>query len=102
MRRSSAPRLYLGVGLIPVALGLAGPTLVPNLEEPEQVVPLLAQQYLSTFGYVLFAGALISAILSTVDSCLLAAASLASHNMVVPLNPSSTKRRKCGVRESGS
>ena len=90
--------LYLGVGLIPVALGLAGPTLVPNLEEPEQVVPLLAQQYLSTFGYVLFAGAVISAILSTVGSCLLAAASLASHNLLVPLLPGLDEAKKVLVR----
>jgi Na+/proline symporter len=86
--------LYLGVGLIPVALGLAGPTLVPNLDDPEQVVPILAQRYLSTFGYVLFAGAVISAILSTVGSCLLAAASLASHNLIVPLRPRWSESKK--------
>jgi len=37
---------------------------------------------------------LISAILSTVDSCLLAAASLVSHNLVVPLNPRFGERGK--------
>jgi Na+/proline symporter len=86
--------LYLTVGIIPVTLGLAGPTLVPGLEEPEQLVALLAKQHLSTVVYVLFAGALISAILSTVDSCLLAAASLVSHNLVVPLSPKLTEREK--------
>jgi len=86
--------IYLSVGLIPVMIGLAGPTLVPNLEEPEQLVAVLAQQHLSTFLYVLFAGALISAILSTVDSCLLAAASLVSHNLIVPLKPSLGERGK--------
>lgn len=86
--------IYLGVGLIPVLIGLAGPTLAPNLEEPEQVVALLAQQHLSTFLYVLFAGALISAILSTVDSCLLAAGSLVSHNVILPLAPGATERAK--------
>ena len=86
--------LYLVVGSIPVVLGLAGPSLAPGLEEPEQLVALLAQQHLSTFLYVLFAGALISAILSTVDSCLLAAGSLVSHNLIVPLQPQLTDRRK--------
>ena len=86
--------LYLVVGLIPVTIGLVGPNLAPGLEEPEQLIALLAQQHLSTFLYVLFAGALISAILSTVDSCLLAAASLVSHNLVVPLKPSLTERQK--------
>lgn len=86
--------IYLTVGLIPVTLGLAGPALVPGLEEPEQLVAVLAEQHLSTFLYVLFAGALISAILSTVDSCLLAASSLVSHNLVVPLKPSLTDRQR--------
>ncbi len=93
--------LYLVVGIIPVTIGLAGPSLVPGLEEPEQLVSLLAQRHLSTFLYVLFAGALISAILSTVDSCLLAAASLVSHNLVVPLRPSLTERQKIASARIG-
>jgi len=86
--------IYLTVGLIPVMIALAGPELVPGLEEPEQLVTVLAERHLSTFLFVLFAGALISAILSTVDSCLLAAGSLVSHNLIVPLNPSMTDRQK--------
>jgi Na+/proline symporter len=86
--------IYLVVGLIPVAIGLAGPALVPGLDEPEQVVATLAQRHLSTFFYVLFAGAVISAILSTVNSCLLAAASLVSHNLIVPLRPAIDERGK--------
>jgi Na+/proline symporter len=93
--------IYLSVGLIPVTIGLVGPDLVPGLEEPEQLIALLAQQHLSTFLYVLFAGALISAILSTVDSCLLAAASLVSHNLVVPLKPSMTERQKITAARIG-
>jgi Na+/proline symporter len=86
--------LYVAVGSIPVVIGLAGPKLLPNLEEPEQLVALLAQEHLSTFLYVLFAGALISAILSTVDSCLLAAAALVSHNLILPLRPTTSERGK--------
>jgi Na+/proline symporter len=93
--------IYLVVGLIPVTLGLAGPNLRPGLDEPEQLVALLAQQHLSTFLYVLFAGALISAILSTVDSCLLAAGSLVSHNLIVPLYPAMTDRQKIRTARIG-
>jgi Na+/proline symporter len=50
---------------------------------------------------VLFAGALISAILSTVDSCLLAAGSLVSHNLIVPLKPSLTDRQKLKAARIG-
>lgn len=79
--------LYLAVGLIPALIGLAGASLMPGLEHPEQLLPRLAQVHLGTFAYILFAGALISAVLSTVDSALLAAAALVSHNLLLPLKP---------------
>jgi Na+/proline symporter len=93
--------IYLSVGSIPVVLGLAGPALVPELDEPEQLIAVLAQQHLTTFLYVLFAGALISAILSTVDSCLLAAGSLAAHNLVVPVKPRLSERAKIWYARGG-
>jgi solute:Na+ symporter, SSS family len=79
--------LYLAVGLIPVYLGLVGPSLLPGMAEPEQLVPQLAEKYLPTVLYVMFAGAVISAILSTVDSVLLSGGSIISHNIVAPLRP---------------
>ncbi|GMW00080.1 MAG: sodium:proline symporter [Candidatus Hydrogenedentota bacterium] len=74
---------YIGIGLMPLTLGLLGPGLVPGLDDGEQILPVLAKQHLNSFVYVIFTGALISAILSTVDSALLAASSLVSHNIVV-------------------
>ncbi len=88
-RRASltAGVIYLVFGLIPVFIGLIGAHLVPDLAEPEQLLPQVAQKYLSTLPYIVFAGAIISAILSTVAGALLAAAALTSHNLVVPLKP---------------
>ena len=63
--------------------------------------PTPAQKYLPTFCYVLFAGALVSAILSTVDSALLAASSLISHNFIVSLRPGMSDRRKLLLARSG-
>lgn len=83
--------LYLIVGAIPVLVALVGPQLVPNIADPEQIVPTVAQAYLPGFLYVVFAGALISAILSTVDSVILSGASLVSHNIIVPLRPKMTE-----------
>ncbi len=80
-----AGALYVGIGLIPVLIGLAGPVLVPNLEHSEQLLPRVAQTFLPTVMYIIFAGALISAFLSTVDSNLLACSALTSHNFVAPL-----------------
>lgn len=77
--------LYIVVGLLPVFLGMIGPQLVPGLVDGEQLLPRLAQTYLPTALFVIFAGALMSAILSTVDSALLAAGALASHNILLPI-----------------
>jgi len=83
-RRSAfaAGGVYLVAGLVPVLLGLLGAALVPGLADPEQVLPRLAQLHLPPLGVVLFLGALFSAILSTVDSNLLSASALLSHNVV--------------------
>jgi SSS family transporter len=92
---------YFLIGLMPVALGLLGAVLLPDLAEPEQILPRLAEAYLPTFLFVLFAGALVSAILSTVDSALLVAAGLVSHNVVVPLRPGLSEKAKVGIARAG-
>jgi solute:Na+ symporter, SSS family len=77
--------IYLLVGASPVLLGLAGPQLMPHLQEPEQLLPRLAEQLLPQGLYALFCCALLAAILSTVDSILLASSALVAHNVLTPL-----------------
>ncbi|MBI3119518.1 MAG: sodium:solute symporter family protein [Candidatus Hydrogenedentes bacterium] len=93
----TAGTVYFLVGLMPVTLGLLGPALAPGLEDPEQLLPTLAQHLLHPVLYVVFAGGLISAILSTVDSTLLAAAALTSHNFVIPVLRVEDERHKVRV-----
>ena len=93
--------LYILIGLIPALLGLAALKLFPGLDEPEQVLSLIARKHLSPILYILFAGALVSAILSTVDSTLLAASSLVSHNLVIPLWPGLDEARKVRISRGG-
>ncbi|MFN3408052.1 MAG: sodium:solute symporter family protein [Limisphaerales bacterium] len=86
--------LYLVVGLIPAAIGLFGPQLAPGLDDPEHLLPRLAEEHLPGILHIIFVGALVSAILSTVDSTLLAASALVSHNVVVSFKPTMTERQK--------
>ncbi|MBY0401036.1 sodium:solute symporter family protein [Myxococcota bacterium] len=90
----AAGGLYLAIGIVPVGLALVGVRLLPGLEDPEQVLPRLALEHFPAWFYVVFAGALISAILSTVDSALLAASSLVAHNLLAPLRPGASDRTK--------
>lgn len=93
--------LYILVGLIPVWFGLVGAHWFPGLEHAEQVLPLVAQRHLPTLPYILFAGALVSAILSTVDSTLLAAAGLTAHNLILPLRPGLSESAKVWLSRLG-
>ena len=75
------------VGLIPVALGMIGSVLMPGLQNPEEIVPRLAMEYLPPAGLALFLGALFSALMSSADSGLLAPASVFGQNIVRNLAP---------------
>jgi Na+/proline symporter len=98
-RRASlgAGALYLVAGLLPVAVGLVGAGLMPGLADPEQLLPRLAQVHLHPVVAVMLVGALLSAILSTVDSNLLAAGSLIAHDGVLQLRPEPDARRRLRV-----
>lgn len=74
--------LYLTVGLIPVALGMTMFEINPGLTvaETEMILPWLAMHYLPPALTVLFVAAMVAALMSSSDSALLAAASIAGHN----------------------
>ncbi|MCL4865464.1 MAG: hypothetical protein KJZ47_06185 [Gemmatimonadales bacterium] len=93
--------LYIMVGVLPVFLGLVAWRLVPNLADSEQFLPALALEMLPTVGYVIFVGALISAILSTVDTILLVAGGLAAHNIVAPVFKVTEERAKLRLARAG-
>lgn len=93
--------MYVAVGLIPVALGLLAPELLGELEHPEQALPRLAALHLPGALQLVFTGALVSAILSTVDSTLLVSSSLASHNLVQPLLPRLSERARVRLARGG-
>jgi solute:Na+ symporter, SSS family len=87
-----AAGLYLTVGSIPVVLGLLGPILQPGLGDPERLLPELGARYLPPTAAAVFDSALLAAMLSTVDSVLLASAALVSHNVLGPLLSSQSDR----------
>ncbi len=86
--------VYLAIGIIPVTLGLIGPGLLPGITDSEQIVPRLAEAYMPSSLRIVFVGAIISAILSTVHSALHAPASQVSHNIVVQAIPGIGPRGK--------
>jgi len=90
----SAGVIYITMGLMPITIGLAGRILMPDLDDPEMLMPEMAMRFLNPFMIVLFMGALISAIMSSADSSLLAATSLATENIILKFKPELTEVEK--------
>lgn len=86
--------LYLILGMIPIFLGLMGPIVMPGIEDPEQTVAKLAEAFLPGGLHIIFVGAVVSAILSTVHAALHAPAAQISHNIVLRVLPDVTERQK--------
>lgn len=86
--------IYLVMGAIPLIIGLVGVNMVSGVEDSDSFLPALAKQVLPAPLYVMLLGALISAILSTINSILLACTALLGHNVIVPLMPGITERKK--------
>ncbi len=86
--------IYLFFGSIPVVLGLMGPDLIGDLSHHEDFIITIARRFLPTVAFVIFSGALISAILATIDSILLSVSALVSHNVLVPVFDLKTEKQK--------
>ncbi len=75
---------YIVIGVGPATLGLAASVLLPP-SVTEAVLPALAQQALGPTTTVLFVLALVSAVLSTLDSAILSAATVTARNFIEPM-----------------
>lgn len=82
--------IYLAVGLIPVSFGLFGPQLGLPLAEGEAYLPSLAAALFPGWLMIIFTGALVSAILSSVDSALLAVSAVVTESGYKRLNPNAS------------
>ena len=84
------------VNLTPAA---AGPVL--ETLDSWAIPVLIALEVLPTLLFAVFAGGLVSAILSTVDSTLLVASGLLSHNLIVPIAKITNERIKVRIARFG-
>lgn len=89
----AAGLVYLAVGAVPVALAALARVEMPGIEAQDQIIAMIAVEHLGEYGRLLFVGALLAAILSTVDSALLAAGGLFSRNVLGGLHLSSAPSR---------
>ncbi len=86
--------MYLTIGMIPLFLGLMATVIAgsdaafkDSIGDAEQLVPAMAEKFLPQWYFVIFAGAIISAILSVVHAALHAPAAQLSHNIITRMMP---------------
>jgi Na+/proline symporter len=77
---------YLLFGLLPVGMGLASRILVPESDDGA-ILAILAQQFLTPTLTAVFVVSLVSIIVSTATSAVLAPATLLGHNLMARLRP---------------
>jgi Na+/proline symporter len=81
-----AGALYLSLGTVPVLIGLAAPLLLPD-GQTEAVLQSLALQLFSPAMSVVFVLSIVSVVMSTITSGLLAPATTLAHNLLRPRVP---------------
>jgi SSS family transporter len=75
--------LYMALGVMPLVLGLAADVLAPDLAH-RATLPLLASLFMTPWAAVLFVLAVMSAVLSTIDSAILSPSSVLAQNLLAP------------------
>lgn len=78
--------VYFGLGVFTLMLGLSADLLVPGYAETATMT-MLASLFLSPIPAVLFVLAVMSAVLSTIDSAILSPASVLAQNLLSPRFP---------------
>ncbi|MBN1526208.1 MAG: sodium:solute symporter family protein, partial [Candidatus Omnitrophica bacterium] len=82
---------YVSIGLLPVFLGILGRISLPA-STGEKILIELALKYLPPPLIALMVGALLSAIMSSADSAILAPASIIGHNIVRSIKPHASEK----------
>ncbi len=85
--------MYLSVALLPLFIALCGHLLYPELENGQMIIPQMVLLHTGLPLQILFFGALVSAILSTTSSAIMAPAAVLGENVVKFFRPELTDRQ---------
>ena len=94
--------MYLTIALLPLFIGLCGHYLYPGEEQDGQmIIPNMVLKHMSLPLQILFFGALVSAILSTTSSAIMAPAVVLGENIFKFLNPKLEDRQLLKIIRTG-
>ncbi|WP_138480230.1 sodium:solute symporter family protein [Dyadobacter bucti] len=86
--------MYLTVALLPLFIALCGHHLYPeSAKDGQMIIPNMVLQHMNIPLQILFFGALVSAILSTTSSAIMAPAAVFGENVIKFFNPGLTDKK---------
>jgi SSS family solute:Na+ symporter len=88
---------YIVIGIIPLMLGLIASITMPGIADSNAVLADLALEHLHPIVFVIFVGAIVSAIMSTSDSVLLSVGSVISTNLLPRVAKDPSERLRLAV-----
>lgn len=91
--------MYLTIALLPLFIGLCGHHLYPELgqEDPQMIIPNMILLHTGLPLQILFFGALVSAILSTTSSAVMAPAAVLGENVIKFFKPDLTDKQLLSI-----
>ena len=88
---------YWTIGLIPAIIGIWATVLLPDLENPDYVLPMIALKFLPLPVFIIFTVGLLAALMSSADSAILIPPSMIAWNLLPMIKPGISERAKLWV-----
>ena len=73
---------YWTIGLIPALVAIWGIALIPEIDNPDLILPTLAMEVLPTWAFVIFVVGLVAAIMSSSDSAMIIPPTMIAENIL--------------------
>lgn len=85
---------YVLLGLVPATIGIFGRLIVPNLANPDEILPTLGLKLLPAIPFVIFSVGLLAALMSSADSAMLIPSTMIVNNILPKIRPGTSEKTK--------
>jgi len=85
---------YWTLGIIPALIGIWASIVLPDLENPDYVIPMVAVKFLPLPVFVLFSVGIIAALMSSADSAMLIPPSMIAWNLLPRIKPGLSEKTR--------
>jgi len=85
---------YVLLGLVPATIGIFGRLIVPDLANPDEILPTLGLKLLPTIPFVVFSVGLLAALMSSADSAMLIPSTMIVNNILPKIKPKTSEKTK--------